>query len=121
MTSKTELTKEQIIKKEMTRLKKIYSNLEDNRKKIAESLIQEAAFMRATLGELKVLIDEKGPIDEMSQGEYTILREHPAVKTYNTMIQRYTAVTKQLNDMLPKEVPKPKDDGFDEFVNGRND
>lgn len=121
MAIKKKLAKDEVIKKEVQRLKKIYKDLEGKRKQTAEGLIQEAAFMRATLGELKDLIDLNGPIDEMQQGEYSILREHPAVKTYNTMIQRYSGITKQLTDLLPKEEPKEPDDGFDEFVSGRND
>ena len=116
-----ELTKEEVIKKEILRLTRLYKNLEGNKKKAAEGLIQEAAFMRATLQELKVLIDESGPIDLMTQGTYSILREHPAVKAYTTMIQRYSAITKQLTDLLPKEVQKTEDDGFDNFSSGRDD
>lgn len=120
MTIKAELNKEEIVKKEERRLKRIYKELDEKRKKATEGLIQEAAYMRATLGELKALIDRDGPIDDMPQGDYSILREHPAVKTYNTMIQRYSSVTKQLNDLLPKEPPKDDDDGFEKFVNERD-
>lgn len=118
---KKEITKDEIIKKEITRLTKLYKNIEGNKKEVANGVIQEAAFMRATLGELKVMIDASGPIDEMPQGEYSILREHPAVKIYNTMIQRYTSAIKQLTDLLPKEAPKVEDDGFDDFVVNRDD
>jgi hypothetical protein len=118
---KKEIAKDAIIKKEVTRLTKLYKNIEGNKKEVADGIIQEAAFMRATLGELKVMIDAAGPIDEMPQGEYSILREHPAVKIYNTMIQRYTSAIKQLTDLLPKEAPKVEDDGFDDFVVNRDD
>jgi hypothetical protein len=117
---KNEIPKDAAIKKEINRLKRIYKNLEGKKKQVAEGLIQEAAFMRATLGELKDLIDKTGPVDKMQQGNYSILREHPAVKTYNTMIQRYSTIMKQLTDLLPKESPKVEDDGFEEFVIGRD-
>jgi flagellin-specific chaperone FliS len=119
MANKKEDTKEIKIKKEIRRLKSIYKDVEEKRKKTCEGLINEAAFMRATLEELKVIIDNDGPIDEMEQGEYTILREHPAVKTYNTMIQRYTNIISKLASLLPKEVVKESDDGFDDFTNDR--
>jgi hypothetical protein len=51
----------------------------------------------------------------MCQGDYTIERENPALKSYNTTIKNYTAVIKQLNDMLPAKEEKPKDDGFESF------
>ena len=77
--------------------------------------------MKATLKELKASIDENGPIDEMQQGDYSILREHPALKAYNTMVQRYTTVIKELINSLPKEQIKELSDGFDEFVGDRSD
>lgn len=120
MARKKEMTKDDVIKKEIKRLKKIYSDLEGKKKQVVDGLINEAAFMKATLEELKVIIDEKGPLDEMVQGDYSILREHPAVKTYNTMIQRYSTVVKQLADLMPKEEPKEPDDGFESFVNDRD-
>ncbi|HBH0409660.1 TPA: hypothetical protein KR341_002219 [Clostridioides difficile] len=52
----------------------------------------------------------------MQQGEYSILRESPYVKTYNTMIQRYTTLNDKLLALLPKDTPKIIDDGFDDFV-----
>lgn len=120
MARKKELTKDEKIKKEIRRLKRIYKGLEGKKKQVAEGLINEAAFMKATLEELKILIDEKGPIDEMPQGDYSILREHPAVKTYNTMIQRYGTIMKQLTDLLPKEIQQEPDDGFEAFVMSRD-
>jgi hypothetical protein len=112
------INKEKAIKHEIARLNRIYKDLDGSKKEVAEGLIQEAAFMRATLSELKFIIDTNGPIDVMPQGQYSILREHPSVKIYNTMIQRYSSIVKQLTDLLPKEPPKVEDDGFDEFVVG---
>lgn len=120
MASKRDLTKEEKIKREKQRLERIYKDLDGKKKEVVEGLIQEAAYMRATLEELREMIDEAGPIDEMPQGKYSILREHPAVKTYNTMVQRYTTVTKQLTDLLPKEVAKEEDDGFEAFLMERD-
>lgn len=116
MSKKELIDKDKVIEKEITRLNKTLKEVDENKKASAEGLIQEAAFMRATLQELKIMIDESGPIDEMQQGDYSILREHPAMKTYNTMIQRYTTVCKELFNLLPKEVAKVEDDGFDDFV-----
>lgn len=122
MAKATNTEKEQAVKKEIARLNAIYAELEGKRKQAAEGLIQEAAYMRATLAELKELIDESGPIDEMPQGDYSILREHPAVKVYNTMVQRYTTICKELANLLPKDAPKPEDDdGFEKFVAERDD
>ena len=112
-------TKEKAIKKEIARLNNILADVDDKKRKTAEGLIEESAFMRATLQELKREIDINGPIDEMSQGDYSILREHPALKSYNTVIQRYTNITKQLLDLLPKDVQTEDADILEEFVLSR--
>lgn len=110
------LDKEKKIKKEINRLKKIFKECDEKKLSVVEGLIQESAFMRITLFDLKNDINENGAIDEMPQGEYSILRESPSVKTYNALIQRYTTVTEKLLSLLPKDVVVEKEDGFEEFV-----
>lgn len=110
------LDKEKEIKKEIRRLNRIFKEVDKDRKDASKGLIEESAFMKLTLIELKILIDENGPIDEMPQGDYSILREHPALKSYISMINRYTSVSKELFNLLPKEVQKEGDDGFDAFL-----
>lgn len=121
MATKKEMTKDEKISKEIARLKNILKEIDPKKQKTVEGLIQEAAFMRATLEELRENININGVIDEMPQGEYSILRESPYVKTYNTMIQRYTTVNDKLLSLLPKDLPKTKDDGFENFINSKND
>jgi len=122
MARKRELTKDEKIDKEIKRLKDIYKEIDQRKTKTLEGLIQECAFMRITLEELRKNINETGVIDEMPQGDYTILRESPYVKTYHTMIQRYTTANEKLLGLLPKvEKDPPKNDGFDDFVEGRED
>lgn len=118
---KENLYKDREIKNEISRLTRIFKDIKSNRKCTVKGLIEEAAYMKVTLKELKKSIDENGPIDEMPQGNYSILREHPALKSYNTMVQRYTTVIKELSNLLPKEQVKEVSDGFDEFVGDRSD
>jgi hypothetical protein len=116
MKTKEKISREKEIKKEITRLNKIFKEISTSKKAIALGLIHEAAFMRTTLSGLKEVINKNGVIEVMPQGDYEISIVSPEVKTYNTMIQRYTAVCKELNNLLPPDVPKINDDGFDEFV-----
>lgn len=120
-TKSAEMDKQKRIDAEITRLTKIFKDIEKNTRLTVKGLIEEAAYMRTTLQDLKEIIDGQGVIDVMPQGEYSILREHPAFKAYNTMVQRYTTVIKELKSALPKEVAKEVSDGFDEFVGGRDD
>jgi len=104
----TEEEKAKRIKREVTRLRKLYKELPKDKQQAAEGLIQEAAFMRATLEEARAIIDREGILELFEQGEQRFQREHPATKVYNTMINRYAAVCKQLIDLLPDGDPKEK-------------
>lgn len=96
-------------------LKSVFEGLDNNKSKLALSLLDKAEFMEETLKELQIKVKTDGVVTEMCQGDYTIERENPALKSYNTTIKNYTAVIKQLNDMLPAKEEKPKDDGFESF------
>lgn len=122
MSKKQKLSKDTLVKREIGRLTKLFTDIERNRRLTAKGLIEEAAYMRITLQELKKEIDKHGPIDEMSQGDYSILREHPALKSYNTMVQRYTNIIDKLTNLHPKEGKVvEEDDGFADFINFRAD
>ena len=87
--------------------------------------MDEAAFMAASLYELRKIINEKGYTEEYQNGaNQKGIKKCSEVEIYNTMIKNYSAIIKQLTDLLPKEQEKnapPKDDGFEGFVNGRDD
>ena len=121
MSRKKKVSKDTLVNREINRLTPLFKDIERNKRLTAKGLIEEVAFMKITLQELKVEIDKEGPIDEMPQGEYSILREHPALKSYNMVVQRYTGAIKQLIDLLPKEeIKKEVDDGFDDFLKKRD-
>ena len=122
MARKKVLTKEQKIEAEVKRLTHIFEKADSKKLDTVKGLIDECAFMRITLGELREAIDQNGTIDEMPQGEYSIIRESPYVKTYHTMVQRYTTASEKLLGLLPKdERPLSDNDGFDSFTNERDE
>ena len=86
-----------------TELKDILARMPEDKKAIAGRIADELIFMQATLAELKKQIKENGTIEHFEQGRQSFLRESPALKSYNTTIQRYSALYKQLTDLLPKE------------------
>ena len=114
-----DIQKDRLISNEISRLTKLFKDVERTRRLTAKGLIEEASYMKITLVELKKEIDKAGPIDIMPQGDYSILREHPALKSYNTMVQRYSGIINQLIGLLPKQEQKEVDDGFDEFLNSK--
>lgn len=112
------IDKEKLRKKELSKLNRIFKNLPDEKKKLAEGLKSQAAFMVATLAELQEIMNRDGPVELFEQGSQRLLREHPAAKTYNTMVRNYTAVCKALFDLLPDEERKDAADELMEFVKG---
>lgn len=110
------ITKEALKKKELNKLNRIFKNLPDDKKKFAEGLKRQAAFMFATLAELQEQIDDEGVVEVFTQGAQSMLREHPATKVYNSMIKNYTTVCKQLLDMLPADDRDKNEDELMAFV-----
>ena len=90
------------ISKEIRKLKRIFKNISKDKKTLCEKLIQNAAFMAVTLEDLQETIKEEGAIKSCVNGNgFLVMQEHPAQKSYNSMINRYASVIKQLQDLLP--------------------
>lgn len=89
-----------------------------------EGLIQRAAYLRITLEDFEVDLDENGFVEMFRQGESQepYERKRPVADLYNTMNTSYQKAIKQLTDLIPKEekLTAPGDD-FDNFVEGRED
>ncbi|EPY2274573.1 hypothetical protein ACXAUS_003473 [Clostridium sporogenes] len=104
------------ISKEMKKLNKILKEVPKDRQPIAQSLFEELAFMQKTLVKLKEQIEKEGPTSMFKQGKQEFLREHPALKGYNTTIQRYSLIYKQLTDLLPPTTGTNKSDPLIDFI-----
>lgn len=115
-------TKAGRIRAEKKRLEEHYAELSESRQAVAQSLIERAAFMRVELEDLEAYLSEHGWTELFSQGnQEPYARARPEGQTYNTMNANYQKIIKQLDSMLPRDEPGPeKDDGFDEFVAGRD-
>lgn len=107
------------INKEIADWNRILGELTDEKRAGAHRLIEQAAFMKVTLEELQEQIKRDGPVYHFKNGKQEMLIEHPAQKSYNTMINRYTTAVDKLLGYLPREVAKEVDDGFANFVSER--
>ncbi len=121
MESRKNLTKEELEKKEKMKLASIYRKIDKDTKKSVEHLVEEAAFMAASLHELREIINEKGYTEEYQNGaNQKGIKKCSEIEIYNTMVKNYMSAVKQLTDLLPKEeAKKVQSDGFEEFVLGR--
>ena len=106
--------------KELSKLKKIFKDIEDSKKKTAEKLIENVAFMAESLDQLQEIIKEKGFTEEYQNGanQYGV-KKCSEVEIYNTMIKNYSSVIKQLVDLLPNGSGSGGDELLD-FISGKN-
>ena len=104
-------------KKQNTELNRIIKQVPADKRAIAANLVEEIRFMYDTMGDLKEKIRQYGTVELFEQGKQRFLRENPAVKSYNTTIQRYSTLYKQLTELLPKTVQAPPGSELLEFIN----
>lgn len=118
-----EIAKQEEIKKEIKKINKLFKDMDPQVKKSVQSVVENAAFMAVTLRDLQTYLNKEGLTCEYQNGENQFgTKKAPEVDIYNTMIKNFISAMKQLTDILPKGVgDKIKDDGFDDFVSGRND
>jgi hypothetical protein len=111
------------INTEVKRLNGIYKDIDKKSKGLIEGLIKRSAYMKITLEDYEADLDNGGYVEMFSQSEHQdpYERERPVARLYNTMNKNYQSIMKQLADLMPKQQQKPQDDGFDAFVNGRDD
>lgn len=122
MAVKKVYTKAERITREERRLKRNYKDIQKDKSSVVEGLIRRAAFMRATLEDMELDLDERGFVEMFAQGEQEPYeRERPVARQYQQMNKNYQSIIKQLSDLLPKEPIKQKeDDGFESFVMARD-
>ena len=110
------------IKQEIERLTTYFGELPPEKVRVAIPLIERVAFMTITLQLLEEEVKAKGPVVTFKNGSQKMTIENPAQKSYNTMVNRYTAAYAKLVEMLPKPTGKPSAEGddFNEFVAGRD-
>lgn len=102
--TKKVISKDDKIKKEISRLKKVFADLDKNKLVTVNSLIQTAAFMAISLGELEEIINADGYITEYQNGENQHgTKQSDEVKTHLAMTKNYSTVIKQLTDLVPPE------------------
>lgn len=104
-------------------LKKVVNAVPEDRRLLAKNVSEELSFMSEMLAALKQEAREIGALENFVQGRQSLLRENPALKSYNTTIKNYAVLLSKLTDLLPKVTiaqDNPDADDFDSFVAGRD-
>lgn len=92
------------------------AKIPEDKKTIASKLIEELIFIEKTLAKLKKEIELNGVIDHFEQGSQKMLRENPALKSYNTTVQRYSVMYRQLTDLIGKSQEAEKSNAIIDFI-----
>ena len=107
MATRKELSKDQKIRKEIARLRRVFKDLDKNKLQTVESLIKNAAFMTVSLEELQEIINEEGYVVEYQNGENQYgTKQSDAVKTHIAMTKNHASIVKQLAELVPPERKK---------------
>ena len=96
--------------------REILEKIPDDKKVIGRKLIEELSFMEKTLASLKRQIEENGELEHFQQGKQDFLRESPALKGYNTTVQRYSVMYRQLTDLMGKTQEAEKSNAVYDFL-----
>lgn len=117
------LDKTKRIKKEVTRIKKLFREIDEDKKKLVYSTIEDVAFLVITMQDLRENIIREGTTVEYKNGANQFgTKQSPDAQLYLQMSQKHAQAIKILVDCLPKtERKKVQDDGFDDFVNNRGE
>ena len=116
------LERKKEIKKEERRLKRLFTVIDENKKKLVYTTIEDVAFMTVTMRELRENIIRDGTEVEYKNGENQYgKKQSPDAQLYLQMSQKQTQAMKILTECLPKtEKPLKADDGFEDFLKGRD-
>lgn len=101
-----DLTIPEKIEDKKRKIKRLFKDLEKEKMQFAEGLIYQFAVASVTLERLVDEINNGEVIEDFKQGAQQLRRENPALKSYNTTIKSFTALSKSLLDLLPEKTQK---------------
>ncbi len=116
------LEKTKRIEKEVRRLKRVFKDIHENKKKLVFATIDDVAFMTITMQDLRETIVREGTTCEYKNGANQYgTKQSPAAQMYLQMSQKQTQAMKILVDCMPKAQKEPvkQEDDFKDFVGGR--
>lgn len=85
------------------KIAKLFRGLPPEKKQFSDGLIHQFAVSAVILERLVEEINSGELIENFKQGSQELRRENPALKSYNTTIKSFTALSKSLLDLLPEK------------------
>lgn len=99
-------------------LKELLERVPEDKYAIGVKIVDELLFMEETLNRLKAQVRETGEVELFKQGKQEFYRESSALKAYNTTIQRYSTLYRQLTDLIGKSPEAEKSNAVYDFLKG---
>lgn len=107
------MAKQKVYEKELEKLKEIFQEVEESKRKLVEGLIEDAAFLKAENYELKQIMKDSGMVKIHPQNP-SMQKTTEVGKQYLKNINSYSVVIKALNGVLSKNIIDD-DDELEEF------
>lgn len=98
------------------KIKPLFAEIPQNRMIFAENLISQFAVCIVTLERLVEELNDGDVVEEFTQGSQKFLREHPALRAYNSTIKSFTALGNNLIGLLPDSDRKDVRDELMSFI-----
>ena len=90
------------IKKERARLMRIFADLDENKKKTCEALIDRAAFITISLQDLEEQLNTTGWVEMYQNGENQYgMKKAAAADVHISLTKNLNAIMKQLLELVP--------------------
>jgi hypothetical protein len=96
-----DLTNDAKVQHKIRKVKQLFTELSQERHSFAEGLITNFAVCSVTLERLVDEINTGEVIEDFVQGSQKLRRENPAIRAYNSTIKSFSALSKNLLDLLP--------------------
>ena len=97
------------IRKERARLTRIFVDLDENKKKTVEALIDRAAFITVSLQDLESQLNATGWVETYQNGENQYgMKKAAAADVHISLTKNLNALMKQLLELVPPAQKKGK-------------
>ena len=112
------MNKKTNVTKEYNRLKSLFQNSDETKKKMVDELFKKAAFLKVQLDDLQAKIADEGITITNAKGVPSI---NPSYKAYLQSVATYQGIIKTLNAIFGKQI-LDEDDEFETFMskNGKS-
>jgi regulator of replication initiation timing len=107
------MSKQKVYEEELNKLNEIFENVEEDKRKLVEGLIEDAAFLKAENYDLKNILKDTGMV-KVHPNYPDMQKPIEAAKQYLKNINSYSVVIKALNAVLSKNMIED-DDELEEF------